>query len=56
LCGKGEPGAGRKKAGPGVEQRGAELGVDQGSSDSSNYLTPIRAVPGAVFTSTDWGR
>ena len=35
-----------------MEQRGVELGVEQGSADSSNYLIPIRAIPGAVFTST----
>ena len=42
----------RKEAEPVFEQRGAEPRVEQGGADRSDYLTPIRFVPGAVFTST----
>ena len=34
------------------EPRGAEPRVEQGGADRSDYLTPIKLVPGAVFTST----
>ena len=52
MCRKEEPGVVRKEAEPVFEQRGAEPRVEQGGADRRDYLTPIRFVPGAVFTST----